>query len=260
MIKCPFCNEKYTINFDIKDLSELISSNSSHIEILRKARNKINDSINVSKNEDIKTLKTEMKEIINLLDKLTESIDKDKKIIESLFAMFNYKTTNIQDLSDEERFNIKGTKGWQNHITNALVNKMYETNEKSLVYNNILQKAALVGDDGKYWAYTANFNIQPLEFFELKNLFNSKEITKDKIFLEGKEYKITNYKSESLMDLKQIDGDMGATIGKIALGFVFGIYNSNLNYRLNGKPSKQNSELCHKIVEEFTQKMIDEGY
>ena len=61
MIKCPFCREKYTIDFDIKDLSKLISSNSSHIEILRKARNKINDSINL----DIKNIKTDMKEIRN---------------------------------------------------------------------------------------------------------------------------------------------------------------------------------------------------
>ena len=106
MIKCTFCREKYTIDFDIKDLSKLISSNSSHIEILRKARNKINDSINL----DIKNIKTDMKEIISLIDELTENIDKDKKVIESLFAMFNYKTTDIQDLSNAERFNIKGKK------------------------------------------------------------------------------------------------------------------------------------------------------
>ena len=53
---------------------------------------------------------------------------------------------------------------------------------------------------------------------------------------------------------------MGATIGKISKGFIFGIYNYNLNYRLNGEPNKQNLELCHKIVEEFTEEMIDWGY
>ena len=138
MIKCPFCREKYTIDFDIRDLSKLISSNSSHIEILRKTRNKINDSINVSTNLDIKNIKTEMKEIIALIDELTENIDKDKKIIESLFAMFNYKTTDIQDLSNEERYNIKGKKNWEAFVANKLINKMYDTNGKSLVYNNIL--------------------------------------------------------------------------------------------------------------------------
>ena len=138
MIKCPFCREKYTIDFEIRDLSKLISSNSSHIEILRKTRNKINDSINVSTNLDIKNIKTEMKEIIALIDELTENIDKDKKIIESLFAMFNYKTTDIQDLSNEERYNIKGKKNWEAFVANKLINKMYDTNGKSLVYNNIL--------------------------------------------------------------------------------------------------------------------------
>ena len=256
MIKCPFCREKYTIDFDIKDLSKLISSNSSHIEILRKARNKINDSINL----DIKNIKTDMKEIISLIDELTENIDKDKKVFESLFAMFNYKTTDIQDLSNEERYNIKGKKNWEAFIANKLIDKMYDTNGKSLVYNNILQKAALVGNGGVYWGYTANFNIQPIEFYDLLTLFKSKEITENKINLEGNEYKIINYKSESLMDLKQIDGEMGATIGKISKGFIFGIYNSNLNYRLNGEPNKQNLELCHKIVEEFTEEMIDWGY
>ena len=62
------------------------------------------------------------------------------------------------------------------------------------------------------------------------------------------------------MDLEQIDGEMGATIGKISKGFIFGIFNSNINYRQNGKTNKQNSELCHKIIEEFTQEMIDMGY
>ena len=61
------------------------------------------------------------------------------------------------------------------------------------------------------------------------------------------------------MDLEQIDGEMGATIGKMTNGFSFGIYNSNLNYRLNGKEKKQNLELCHKIVEEFIQSMIKLG-
>ena len=174
--------------------------------------------------------------------------------------MFNYKTTDIQDLSNEERYNIKGKKNWEAFIANKLINKMYDTNGKSLVYNNILQKAALVGNGGVYWGYTANFNIQLIEFSELLTLFKSKEITENKINLEGNEYKIINYKSESLMDLKQIDGEMGATIGKISKGFIFGIYNSNLNYRLNGEPNKQNLELCHKIVEEFTEEMIDLGY
>ena len=109
MIKCPFCRENYTIDFDIEDLSKLISSNSSHIEILRKTRNRIEDSVSDSKDE-IQKLKIQMKEIINSIDELTESIDKDKKIIEGLYTMFNYKTTNNQDLSNEERYNIKGEK------------------------------------------------------------------------------------------------------------------------------------------------------
>ena len=176
MIKCPFCREKYTIDFDIKDLSKLISSNSSLIEILRKARNKINDSINL----DIKNIKTDMKEIISLIDELTENIDKDKKVFESLFAMFNYKTTDIQDLSNEERYNIKGKKNWEAFIANKLIDKMYDTNGKSLVYNNILQKAALVGNGGLYWGYTANFNIQPIEFNKLLTLFKQKKLLKIK--------------------------------------------------------------------------------
>mgnify|MGYP002626428950 CR=1 FL=1 len=145
-------------------------------------------------------------------------------------------------------------------MANKLINKMYDSDGKSIVYNNILQKAALVGNDGSYWSYTANFNIQPFEFMKIKSFFDLKEIKGNKIYLEGKEYKITNYKSEFLMDLEQTDGEMGATIGKISKGFIFGIFNSNINYRENGKPNKQNSELCHKTIEEFTQEMIDMGY
>lgn len=100
MIKCPFCREKYTIDFDFNDISKLISSNKSHIEILRKTRNQINDSINDSRVDEIENLKTQMKEIINSIDEVIESIDKDKKNFEGLYAMFNYKTTNEQDLSN----------------------------------------------------------------------------------------------------------------------------------------------------------------
>ena len=260
MIKCPFCREKYTINFDYYDLSKLISSNSSHIENLRKTRNQINDIILDTSNEEIKKYSSQMKEIISTLDELTERIDNDKKIIEGLYAMFNYKTTNDEDLSNVERYNIKGEKNWEAFVANKLINKMYDSNGERIIYNNILQKAAMVGNDGTYWAYTANFNIQPFEFFKLKQLFNLNEIKNNLICLEGKKYKIINYKSEYLMDLEQIDGEMGATISKINKGFIFGIFNSNINYRKNGKLDKQNLEICHKIVEEFTQEMINLGY
>lgn len=201
-----------------------------------------------------------MKEIINSIDKLTESISKDKAIIEGLYAMFNYKTKKNKDLTHKELYNLKGDQIWQDYVAVKLINKIYVSNEERIIYNNILQKAAFVGNDGFYWAYTGNFNIQPFEFFKIRSLFNSKEIKDNLTKLEGEIYKITNYKSESLMDLQQIDGEMGATIGKMSKGFIFGIYNSNINYVKDGKANKQNLELCHKIVEELTQELIHLGY
>ena len=98
-----------------------------------------------SRDNEIKILKIKMKEIIDSIDKLTESIDKNNKIIEGLYSMFNYKTTNKQELSNEERYNIKGEKNWEAFVANALINKQYDSDGKSLIYNNILQKAAIVG-------------------------------------------------------------------------------------------------------------------
>ena len=69
---------------------------------------------------------------------LTERIDNDKKIIEGLYAMFNYKTTNDEDLSNVERYNIKGEKNWEAFVANKLINKMYDSNGERIIYNNIL--------------------------------------------------------------------------------------------------------------------------
>ena len=107
-----------------------------------------------------------MKEIINSIDELIENTDKDKKTIEGLYAMFNYKTTNYQDLSNVERYNIKGEKNWETFVANKLINKMYDSNGERIVYNNILQKAALVGNDGGYLGYTAKLIFNLLNFLK----------------------------------------------------------------------------------------------
>ena len=79
-----------------------------------------------------------MKEIINSIDKLTESISKDKAIIEGLYAMFNYKTKKNKDLTHKELYNLKGDQIWQDYVAVKLINKMYVSNEESIIYNNIL--------------------------------------------------------------------------------------------------------------------------
>ena len=33
--------------------------------------------------------------------------------------------------------------------------------------------------------------------------------------------------------------------------FIFGLFNSKVNYRMNGVEKKQNLDLCHKVVEEL---------
>ena len=258
MIKCPFCREKYTIDFDYQVLSQLIESNRNHIENLRKVRNEIDNIMNDTNNEAIKKINFQIKDIINTLDKLTQDVDQDNNIIKGLYAMFNYKTTNTEDLSIEDQLNIKGKDNWKKHVAYSLINKLYK--EENLTYNDMLQKAALIGKDGTYWAYSANFNIQPFEFLVIRDLFRLKEIEKKTLLLEGIEYKIVNYKSEFSMDLMQENGEIGATIGKINKGFVFGFFNSNLFYSKNEEKGKQNLELCNKTVEEFTNYLKGLGY
>ena len=60
------------------------------------------------------------------------------------------------------------------------------------------------------------------------------------------------------MDLKE--GENGATIAKINSGYIFGFFNSNNYYRLNGEPHKQNLYLCNKVVEELADEMKKLNY
>ena len=49
-------------------------------------------------------------------------------------------------------------------------------------YHNILTKAALVGVNGTFWAYSSNFHLYPFQFEKIKQIFE-KDVDIDKTVL-----------------------------------------------------------------------------
>ena len=78
-----------------------------------------------------------------------------------------------KSLSNIERHHIKGSKGWEKFLVNKLFNKQYENGD---VYNNILIKALMIGNNGAFWAYSSNINISPFQFDKIQKLFNQNSI------------------------------------------------------------------------------------
>ena len=96
---------------------------------------------------------------------------------------------------------------------------------------------------------------------KLKLIFELKEenkIPKNFRFEGDEDYEIKNFKPGISFDIQK--GDIGGTIAKTKKSFIFGIFNSKVDYALNGKKGKQNLELCHKIVEELKDNLVSKNY
>ena len=126
------------------------------------------------------------------------------------------------------------------------------------IYHNILTKAALVGVNGAFWAYSSNFYLSPFQFEKIKHIFEKDADINKIVLLEEKEYKIINRKKNFSTDLE--DGDVGATIAKTKIGFVSGFFNTKINYTINGKEEKQNLQLCNKVVEELALELQSQNF
>ena len=162
----------------------------------------------------------------------------------------------MKNITNEELYNVKGE--WKAYVAQELFNKQYES-ESKLIYNNILIKGAIVGNNGAYWAYSSNFDLQPGQFQNIKEIFNQKTNNNIKTLKLGSEmYELLNYKPNISIDFKS--GDIGGTIAKSNIAYVFGIFNSKIKYRLNGEERKQNLDLCNKVVEELAEELKSVDY
>ena len=266
-ILCPNCRESYIIDFDIiiNNFFDVFKSNIEIQNFLEGEIDQINNIINICEKDTINSinqLKNIKNNIESLQNKLNDTLDKFRKMADTLVNIEKNQTpkTNI------ERFNVKGEEGWKNFVSEALFNKQYKNGD---IFNDILMKAALVGDNGTFWSYSSNFHLSPSEFQKLKYFFNQKTENNNikKLPLEGKEYEIINYKPGILVELKNCrETEIGATIAKTKIGFVFGFFNSKIyfifkdNNHSESKKDKQNHALCTKVVKELSEELISMNY
>ena len=120
-----------------------------------------------------------------------------------------------------ERYNIRGE--WKPYVAYALFSRQYANGD---VYNDILIKAAILGENGVFWSYSSNFHLEPFEFMKLKLIFELKEenkIPKNFRFEGDEDYEIKNFKPGISFDIQK--GDIGGTIAKTKKSFIFGIFN-----------------------------------
>lgn len=254
-IVCPNCRESYIFDFDKIDYEYIAKTNQETSDFLTGEIDQINNIINICEKDTINSinqLKNIKTNILSLIDKIKDCIFE----IDNLCAVFKDIKENRIPKSNIERGNIKGIQGWENYVANALFNQMYKNGD---VYNDILIKAAIVGQEGKFWAYSSNFHLQPFEYEKIKIIFSKEENNSFKtLMLEGENYEISSYKPGFSVDIKR--ENMGGTIARTKKSYIIGIFNSNVDYRLNGVKKKQNLDLCHKIVVELAENLISMNY
>ena len=258
---CPFCGEYFITYFQDKEIENMLDLNLESNDILIGLKNQIKTMINDMKNNQINNKLEEIKNIIIILDSVLKNINNN---IDNLRNIDNIiKQNNKKPLSISQRHHIKGSNSWDKFVANCLFNKKYEDKDDTEIYNNILTKAAIVGNNGAYWAYSSNFIMTPFQYEKIKDFF-SKETNCDiqTLEIDDKDYEIINYKPGVSLDLKEKnnEGKEGGTIAKMNEGYVFGFFNSNVDYKLNGISDNQNMKLCNKVVVELSNELKSQGY
>ena len=233
-IVCPNCRESYIFDFDKIDYEYIAKTNQEASDFLTGEIDQINNIINICEKDSINSinqLRNIKTNILSLIDKIKDCIIE----IDHLRAVFKDIKENRIPKTNIERYNIRGTQGWENHMAEALFNKQYKNGD---VYNSILIKAAIVGHNGMFLAYSSNFHLEPFEFEKLKIIFSKEDNNSFKTLrLEGEDYEISNYKPGISVDVKK--GNKGGTIAITKKGYIIGIFNSTFEYRLNGVKLKQ---------------------
>ena len=259
--KCPFCGEYFVTYFQDKEIENMLNLNLETNNILIGLKSQIKTMVNDMKNNQVNNKLEEIKNIIIILDSVLKNLNNN---IDNLRNIDNIiKQNNKKPLSNSQRHHIKGSNSWDKFVAECLFNKKYEDNDDIKIYNNILTKAALVGNNGAYWAYSSNFIMSPFQYEKIKAFFN-KESNCDiqTLTIDDKDFEIINYKPGISLDLKEKnnEGKEGGTIAKINKGYIFGFFNSNVNYKLNGILNSQNMKLCNKVIIELANNIKSQGY
>ena len=254
-IKCPFCGEYFITNYQSEEVENMISINEESNDVLIGLKSQIKNIASNVKNNQLNNTFEELKNATIIIDSVLKNMNDNINKLKSIESIINQNNKKASSLSNTERYHVKGSKSWEIFVAESLFNKKINDD----IYNNILTKAALVGKNGAFWAYSSNFIISPFQIDQIKKFFNEELNSSIKKFqIDNKDYEIVNYNPGVSLEFKE--GENGATIANMKNGYVFGFFNENINYRLNGKPFKQNMELCKKIVLDLANELKSQGY
>ena len=289
---CPQCGFNYNINIDSKILENINNSNSNQSKILNGVKGQITNIINtINKSQENENIINQLNNVIIMIEHIINNIKKnsdemiklnnlfDKIVVKNNVNKRNIKSNKqqIQDAFQINKTNLiiasnpkvdiykniipdpdpESENRWGLFIKKRLIH--YEDDDNN-IYDNILTKAAMIGRDGAEWARTDNFKIKDDEIKNLIKIFKKNinlDITRD-IVLDGQKYQIINYKNNFSIEIK--NGEYGGTIAVTNKVFIFGFFNSNVKYSLNGKEKNQCQEICNKVVENFATELKGIGY
>ena len=243
-IKCPICKAYNFLKLDELNINDILKSNIEVKDFLVGEIAQINNIINICGTDtmnsinQLKNIKSNINTLVEKIEDTISSIKDIENIIEDIKKNPIPKMVGIS--------NFKYSK-WSDYILKFLFNSE-DTNEN--IYDNMLIKATIFGKDAKLWACTANFNLSESEYEKIVNFLEQPQ--KDEIKqldIDGTIYEINNYISGTSAELKS--GDIGGTIFKTKKGYIIGIFDSKVDYTLNGYKNKQNLELCHRVVKDL---------
>jgi hypothetical protein len=254
-IKCPFCGEYFITDYQSEEVENMIHKNEESNDILKGLKSQIKNIASNVKNNQINNTFQELNNATIIIDSVLKNMNDSIDKLKSIESIIKQNKKKYSSLSNTEGYHLKGSKSWQPFVAESLFNKKINGD----IYNNILTKAALVGKNGAFWAYSSNFIISPFQINEIKKFFNEESNSSKKKFeIDDIDYEIVNYNPGVSLELKE--GENGATIANMKSGYVFGFFNANINYRVNGKPFKQNMELCKKVVLDLANALKSQGY
>lgn len=214
----------------------------NHIEVMKEFKNKIEKIYKCIDNHEISKVIIELNDFKNNIDKVISDIEKNCSDLNILKfnLLVNFK----------ENTNIKKNKDWTDYISFSLINTLQEGKDKKHhYYQNILDNAAIFGNNGLLWAKSEKLELKKKEIEKLNELFYQKNNNNKMIEISGEEFQIINYEFKTLMDLKK--GDIGGTIAKTETAYILGFFNSKKKCKVDGKEENQNHKFCNMAVKDL---------
>ena len=118
--------------------------------------NIINDITNIDNKKTY--LNEQFKNIIIIINNIINEINKNINTLKNFNNKLNGKKEYGNSKDNIKKYNIKSQKGWESFLSNMLFSNLDKSGNR---YHDILTKAAIVGVNGTFWAYSSNFHLSP---------------------------------------------------------------------------------------------------